>query len=1005
MEVLIVFLVTLFVAVPVVAVVALCYAIGARRRVEELQDSLSSLRLEVQRLGEDSGGRAPVEPGKPHSKAETFRQARATDRPRAEEVARDDLPYKTETGKTEDEASWSQPAAVGGVPLEEESPSGETFPLEAPLQLGDPMARLVEALRRFGCLPPADDDRVEASLGAWWATRLGIVMAVIAAVFFGVYVSQNTPPWVRFVAVLLVGFGVALAGLRLERTIGAFGRVVFAGGLGIVYFAAFAAYAVPAMRVAAGPVSGGILQALAVGLIFAASVWKERESIAAMAVFLGYVSCLFAFGADLETFAWGGGMLLGAGAGALLLARNWRYPLAIALVGAWAVVALLVLTVWLEGEAPSFGFAMTLLAGQFVFFLIFERIGRQQNKGYAEQARCLFHFFNSTAVLILGWFFVREGIPESLAWFYLIFGVLLLLVWGMFRHGREPELLTNGYFVKGASLVALFVITYFSGEVRWIVLLVQAACLLPLLREHLRVSIDVVFHAVLAAAVGLFLYELSSAAGPHVFWSLPGLMALGFALGLPVVLAVRRRFLPDSCLENHPSELLAVVGQVAVGVVAIAYVQAFFEPLGRVGFALAFAVLLSGMDLTASSSRRWFIAGTIAGIYAYATYLLGWPGDAGRGMTVLAGVWVAGAFFCASVVVSRMRFRETFPAARLELLLHASWLFVVTLMLFRVVAPEWFLFSAILATCAVYLLSRGVPGATPAVLSGLVYFFAICFWVVEGQFPASATAAWLSLALAAGYMLATGGTVPVLATDLPEGDKHRSVLEWSGGLAATIAVLVAVHHTVFDAGQATVLAAAAIAGTLAWRWRKVTPWAYLSVVLMAAAHLASYRYIGNLWLADQAATGGAFLWVAVFPALLVVAMGLLLTRPAAWPSDDFANRWWSICGLAGLGLPFFAVVHRAFGLLDYATIVWGTAAIALFVTGLVFRAQPYRLIALGGVGLGVIRLFAVDIQDTLNRIIAFAVLGLVLLGIGFLYHRFRHRLLDTATDRGEGESG
>ena len=298
MEVLIVFLVTLLVAVPVLAVVALCYAIAARRRVEELQDSLNSLRLDFRRLGEDSGGRAPPVPGEQPSKAETFRQARATDRSgerapaqtSAEEDPGDDWPSELKRGETEDEAFWSPPAAVGGVPLEARSTPGETSPLEKPLPFGDPMLKVVETLRRFGCLPPADDDRVEASLGAWWATRLGIVMAVIAAVFFG------------------------------------------------------------------------------------------------------YVSCLFAFTADLETFAWGGGMLLGAGAGALLLARHWRYPLAIALVGAWAVVA-------------------------------------------------------------------------------------------------------------------LFVITYFSGEVRWIALLVQAACLLPLLRERLRFSMDVVFHSVLAAGVGLFLYH------------------------------------------------------------------------------------------------------------------------------------------------------------------------------------------------------------------------------------------------------------------------------------------------------------------------------------------------------------------------------------------------------------------------------------------------------------------------------------------------------------------
>ena len=1012
MEVLLVFVVALLVAVPVIAVVALCLAIGARRQNEELQNAFNGLRLEVRRLRNESERSRTGPADKKTSQAEACREARTSDTPGkrgpppipAAQTAATEWRVETEPVERHgDVAPESGPPKAGAFAGDETFPAGATF--DASVPAADPMQRLAETLRRLGCLPPADDDRVEASLGAWWATRLGILMAVIAAVFFGVYVSQDTPPWVRFTAVLLVGFGVSGAGLWLERTLGAFGRVVFAGGLGIVYFAAFAAYAVPAMRVASGPVSGGILQALAVGIILTASVWKQRESIATMAVSLGYVSCLFAFAADLETFAWAGGVVLGAGAGALLLVRGWRYPLAVAVAGAWGVVALLVLTVWLDGQAPSFGFAMASLAGQFTFFLMIERLGRYRQRGFPEQGRCLFHFFNSTAVLVLGWFFAREAFPENLAWFYLVFGVLLLLVWEVFRRGREAEILSNGYFVKGTALVALFVVTYFSGEIRWIALLVQAACLLPLLRERLRISMDVVFHGVLAAAVGLFLYELSSNAGPYDPWSVSGLMALGFVLGVGGVLTVRRRFLPDAFVENHPSELLAVVGQVAAGLVAIAYLQAFFEPLGRVGLGLAFALLFGGMDLAVSTSRRWFIAGGLAAFYAYATYLIGWPVEAGVGVTLLAGVWVAGMFFGAAVFVARVRIKNSFPSGQAEYLLHGLWLFVVVLVLSRVVVADWFLFAAMAGTCVVYLISRWTPGTALAVLSGAVYVFALGFCAGGGAFPAAAPAAWLAVLMGAGYLLATGGVLAALdPKPLPE-ESHQTFLEWGGGVTATAAVLIAVYQSVGATGQAAVLAVAAIAGVLAWRWRHVTPWVYLSATVMLVGHVEAYRFIARLWAVDQPVPGGAFFWVAAIPAALVVVFGLLVIRRVLWSPAALENRLWVACALAGMGISFIAAVQRGFGLVDYATIIWGMAAVALFVTGLVFRVQPFRLIALAGVGLGVFRLFAVDIQDTLNRIMAFAVLGLVLLGIGFLYHRFRHRLFDAATGREEEESG
>jgi hypothetical protein len=42
------------------------------------------------------------------------------------------------------------------------------------------------------------------------------------------------------------------------------------------------------------------------------------------------------------------------------------------------------------------------------------------------------------------------------------------------------------------------------------------------------------------------------------------------------------------------------------------------------------------------------------------------------------------------------------------------------------------------------------------------------------------------------------------------------------------------------------------------------------------------------------------------------------------------------------------------------------------------------------------RVFVVDIQSTLYRIGAFVVLGVVLLWVGFSYHRFRHFITDDA---------
>ncbi|HEY9247793.1 MAG TPA: DUF2339 domain-containing protein, partial [Rariglobus sp.] len=90
-------------------------------------------------------------------------------------------------------------------------------------------------LQRLQLWPPEDGESKEVRLGAWWATRLGTLLAVIGVVFFGVYVSLDTPHWVKFIELLAICAGVAVFGLWLERRIARFGAVMFAGGLALLY--------------------------------------------------------------------------------------------------------------------------------------------------------------------------------------------------------------------------------------------------------------------------------------------------------------------------------------------------------------------------------------------------------------------------------------------------------------------------------------------------------------------------------------------------------------------------------------------------------------------------------------------------------------------------------------------------------------------------------------------------------------------------------------------------
>jgi uncharacterized membrane protein len=86
-------------------------------------------------------------------------------------------------------------------------------------------------------------------------------------------------------------------------------------------------------------------------------------------------------------------------------------------------------------------------------------------------------------------------------------------------------------------------------------------------------------------------------------------------------------------------------------------------------------------------------------------------------------------------------------------------------------------------------------------------------------------------------------------------------------------------------------------------------------------------------------------------------------------------------------------------------VFWGISAILLFVCGLLAGLRAYRLTGLIGLVFCTGHIFIFDIKDTFYRIIAFFVIGLVMLVIGFLYHRFRDRISAMDSDDDESDAG
>jgi uncharacterized membrane protein len=76
------------------------------------------------------------------------------------------------------------------------------------------------------------------------------------------------------------------------------------------------------------------------------------------------------------------------------------------------------------------------------------------------------------------------------------------------------------------------------------------------------------------------------------------------------------------------------------------------------------------------------------------------------------------------------------------------------------------------------------------------------------------------------------------------------------------------------------------------------------------------------------------------------------------------------------------------------TMAWGAEALALLGAGFPLRDRVQRLSGLALFMICVLKLFLYDLREleTINRILSFIVLGLILVGVSWMYTRFRDRI-------------
>lgn len=437
-----------------------------------------------------------------------------------------------------------------------------------------------DMLKRMHLLPPGRTDAgetAESQLAAWWVIRIGLVLLIIAAVFFGIHVSQHTPPWLRVAVLCLVSLGTIGLGSRLRDKLEGFGRAIIGGGFALLYFTAFAAFALPATKIIGEPAIGVLAQFSALVAAILWSLWKRDQTVATLTLFLGFVSCGFSHSHDLDRFATVGLVLLAATGSMLFARRGWLTPFITALVGSWAGFGAFALLDWMRSDPPPYPHLMGALLALTVLFEAgnLACVARGLHVP-GDRLRRWLMLGNTSAAAVIGYVVVRLVHPDQLSEFYFTTAGLFFAFTAIHHLRTTDRAVTESLFLKSSALLCLGFAAAFSGPVRWLAIAFQAFALLWTSRRSGSRWIAAGFVLVMAASVGWFWRDL--VVEPPTRWRLqdPFRIAGSFYLVfLTVQLALHSRWFPQGIggsAGGHQTQarVFRVIASLATGFSAMA---------------------------------------------------------------------------------------------------------------------------------------------------------------------------------------------------------------------------------------------------------------------------------------------------------------------------------------------------------------------------------------------------------------------------------------------------
>ncbi len=830
-----------------------------------------------------------------------------------------------------------------------------------------PGPTLADRLRLLGLLPPPGS--LEVQLGAWWVTRIGMLLGVLGVVWFGSYITQGTPPWVRWLELLFVSLAVAGAGLWIERRMERFGAVVFAGGLAMIYFAAYAAQVIPAVRIFESAGAGLALQLAAVGLLAGSALWRRSEPIMMMGILFGLLACLFSVRTGLAGAGLATALVLAGAAVGLQFLRRWQSPLVVAVVGLWLIYAATAAFQWhWRGEPVSYGLAIGYVALALALLIGSDLAAHARGCAGSERLRFITHTLSASLAVALALMVTMLLDRTRLETTFFGLGALLLIASSAYYLPGAHFNLMHAFFIKGLALLTLGWVTHYEGEARWIALAIQAGVLLgSAWRTRLKVTeaaVVVVWLLSLALMVrDLAPVVLSAPAAGH--GSGIALLYVGIST---VALGLYGRLFGRPDREGRQNAIVLALGLGLAATLAGALLG------GADARPLALAILAGALALAGLPLGHWLPA--LAGLVVLAAaHVAVWfqPATALPGISWVNGLAVTAVTLTAAVGLGRVWPNRRWPRH----VAHAAWMLTLLVVPWTHNGAAAFLPMAVgLGFVAAGLALLPTLGLSP-VLIGLPLFYGLTGFGLRVIMHPDPRLVHLDEPYFLVALVGAFGLVAFEELWPPLRERFRRLPSWVAPIHMTGAVLIGqvAMAGVWEDERLMLAHALAAVAVAVLAWRPGLRWAPAGAVY--------YLVFANL----IACVG----LLAGFPIslLLTVALATLLAGSALRRMPGRAEpglAWW-LGGAAALALTDLLILDRAPG--QMVTILWGLAGGTVLALGFIERARPLRLVGLAGLALCLPRVFLVDIHSTLHRIAASLVLGMVLLAVGFVYHRFQ----------------